>query len=502
MGCILLISVCAVASGNPAQLYVLEDDAGLPEGDALIYRGIEFGLALGSSPGNSAVIDFDAGEPSDYAAVAVDWLPPWLSPDDYGRTVYEREGVLFVRFEPGEPRPCSEAVRMLSRLPDRVMLPEYPPTVAADPFVEEMVASVSQDSICAITGRLELFENRFWSNDSFPAARDWAMAELEAMGYEVEVQEFYVDSPGVSQNLIITIPGTVYPDRYWLVGAHLDSGSYPFGLFPGADDNASGSATVMEAARVMRLCEFQYTVKMALWGAEEAGLVGSSWFAGQAAAAGDSIMGYVNLDMILFGPTTGPISYDVLRVYYNSQSEPIAGLFDQTTDMYVPELERLYTYATSGGSDHVSFWQNGFTSVDLCESMLSGNPYYHNSQDLLANYMEYFPFGTNVTRSAVAFMAAVALPSGSGGVADGECVGFSVSLTPCPAVSTVSVSAGGDAAGATVALYDVTGRRMGISTLGTDGNAVLDVGTLPPGVYVARVEGSGTRGSARLVVCR
>lgn len=503
MGTIILCLACVLAGGAPAQLHVLEGAASLADGSILVFRGAGFRLAIGPAPGGSLVLDPEAGSPEDYAAIVEGFLRSPLTAADYGEVLYRRDGVSFVRLDPDRTAGFTEATFRLSPLVDRTMQPELPQSVSFDPWVEQIVASVSQDSIISIIGRLERFENRFWSSDSFPAARDWAIARLESMGYEVEVQEFPVFTSGVSQNLIVTIPGTVYPDKYWIIGGHLDSGHNPYEIFPGADDNASGAVTALEAARTMLPYQFEYTVKIALWGAEEAGLVGSSFYAAEAAAAGDSIMGYVNLDMILYGPVIGPSNYDIVRVYYNDSSAAFCDLYDQAADLYVPDLERLDTYATTGGSDHVSFWQNGFTALDLCESMLGENPFYHKYDDLIANYLEYFPFGTNVARSAIACIAALAVPVGLG-IEDGAPGPVEVGISPLPAASIVLVRVSGLGSGpASVILFDLSGRRIGSAVLDAEGVAELDVSGMHPGVYLVRVSGGGGHaGTARLVVCR
>lgn len=503
MGTIILCLACVLSGELSAQLHVLEGAAPLTEGSVLVFRGAGFRLAIGPAPERSLVLDPGAGSPRDYAAIVVDHLRSPLAAGDYGSVLYERDGVSFVRLDPGRTAGFTEAVVRLSPLAERPIRPELPRSVSFDPWVEQIVAAVSQDSIISIIGRLERFENRYWSSDSFPAARDWAIARLESMGYEVEVQEFFVDSPGVSQNLIVTLPGTVYPDRYWMIGGHLDSGSNPYEVCPGADDNASGSVTALEAARAMLPYQFEYTVKIALWGAEEAGLVGSGFYAAEAAAAGDSLMGYINLDMILYGPVIGPSSFDIVEIDYNDSSAAFSDLYDQTTDLYVPDLERIYVYATMGGSDHVSFWQNGFIAIDLYESMLGENPFYHKYDDLIANYLEYFPFGTNVARSAVACIAALAVPVGLG-IEEGPPGSVEVGISPSPAASVVLVRASGlGSARASVTLYDLTGREVASTALDVDREAELDVSRLQPGVYLVRVAGGdGPAGTARLVVCR
>ncbi len=496
------LACCSVCGAVPLQIFVQEPPAALEDGQVLLFRGAEFRVVLGRAPGGALVIDPEAGEPDDYVVVSERFLPDSLSPGDYGREIYDREGAVFVRLEDDRPFHPSEAVVFLYPLQDAEIHPGLPLDVSYDPLVQQIVQQVSEETFCSIIGSLEAFQSRFWSSDSFPAARDWAIAEFESMGYEVEVQTFPVYSLGYSENLIVTVPGWLHPGQEWIIGAHLDSGSDPEGIYPGADDNASGSAAVLEAARTMQPYRFAYTVKFALWGAEEAGLVGSSYYVAEAAAAGDSIMGYINLDMILYGPVYGPIGCDIVEVVYDKESEPLSVLYDQITDIYVPELERTFTFASAGGSDFASFWNDGYTAIGLWETMLSSNPYYHQSDDLLENYLEYFPFGTDVTRSAVACIAALAQPIELG-IGD-EQPGVGVSASPSPARSVVHVTVTGpDVAGLDLFLFDLSGRLVASIPVGSGGYVDLDVSSMSNGVYFASVTGcSGIIGTCRLVVCR
>ena len=207
--------------------------------------------------------------------------------------------------------------------------------------------------------------------------------------------------------------------------------------------------------------------------------------------------------MILFGPVIGPSSFDIVEVDYNDSSAALADIYDQTTDLYVPELERIFLYTSYAGSDEYFCWMYGFSAITLWESLLGENPYYHEYNDLIANYLEYFPFGTNVAKSAIACIAALAVPVGLG-IEEGSPEYVSVGVSPSPAGSVAFVEASGiGEAPAAVDLYDLSGRLVESVPLGPDGTAGLDVSSLQPGVYLIRVtSGDCPAGTARLVVCR
>jgi len=498
------VFLTALVQGN---LYVIPEGLDLQRttGDVAVYRGTDFLVYLGYQHSGFELLDREEGNLEDYFIVLPELLPPGFELSEYGEVLLFDGYVYIMKPGPQSPaRACAAA---------RPLRPLYPgptggiqfPEPEWDNYVYDMVNSVTQDSMLSLIGRLEQFENRFWSNDSFPPARDWAAAWLEDAGCTVEIQDFPVGSGGISQNIIVTFPGTVYPDKIFLYGAHLDSGNSPYDIFPGADDNASGSSTVMQAARVMAPYEFQYTVKLCLWGAEEAGLVGSYYFAGAAAAAGDSILAVLNTDMIIYGPSIGPIGYDILRLNYNGDSSlALAEYFDGIAEVYVPDLDIGYNYTTSGGSDHVSFWQCGFTAIGENETVYP--PWYHTEYDLLANYMDFFPFGTNVAKATVATLASLAVPTGTR-LSEDLYTGITANLpavtaSPCPATQSVQVLVTGMNGTAALTLFDLTGRCVLTASTQDSSPVLLDLAGLADGMYILQASSGSTTASVRVLLAR
>ncbi len=111
------------------------------------------------------------------------------------------------------------------------------------------------------------------------AAGEWIQKTLEDMGYEVTVEPFtYEDEDGATQhsnNIIVEKAGNT--DKVIVVGAHYDSMTDGDGV----DDNASGIAVMLEAAKVLKDAETPQTLKFMFFGAEEAGLMGSAYHVAQ-----------------------------------------------------------------------------------------------------------------------------------------------------------------------------------------------------------------------------
>lgn len=502
VGMIFLVIALLMAPGSSDRLYLIANaqDALRTTSDVQVFRGDGFSIYIGENFEASQTLDQPAGNPGDYFAVYPRLLPPGWAAAQYGTVLFDDGEVLITKPGPSDRAvPCAAATPLRPLREPFLRGFDYTPP-AYDENVADIVAGIEEDSLISIIGRLEQFENRFWSNDSFPAARDWAIAWLQNAGCEVQVQQFPVQS-GTSENLIVFIPGTVHPNRFVLMGAHLDSGHNGNDIFPGADDNASGAATVMEAARSMIRYNCEYSVLLCLWGAEEAGLVGSYYFASNAASEGDSILAALNLDMILYGPVIGPIRYDIAQINYNEWSLDLAEYFVSAGDIYVPDLLTDLHPTSGGGSDHVSFWQCGYTAIGGNEYLFS--PWYHTADDLLANSIEFFPFGTSFARATTATLASLAVPAGLYIDPAGHTQELQLSVSPFPASRTVEVFFGHLVPGAvSVQVFDLSGRLVrGFSVEGAD-RLQIDVNALSTGMYFARVTTATESATARLLVVR
>jgi photosystem II stability/assembly factor-like uncharacterized protein len=187
-------------------------------------------------------------------------------------------------------------------------------------------------------------------------------------------------------NIIAAKEGTTYPNQYFLIGAHYDSISGNDSMYkaPGADDNGSGTAAVLEAARVLAGYEFPYTIKFALFCGEEQGLWGSSYYALQAAGAQHEILGVLNMDMIGFDPDGNNLMEIHAGLLTRSQA---IGHFmvDNITEFGLDLVPDLKIHGASTRSDHYPFWVAGYGALMVIESTQPGefNFFYHSRYDLL-----------------------------------------------------------------------------------------------------------------------
>jgi len=233
-------------------------------------------------------------------------------------------------------------------------------------------------------------------------ARDFIRDEFLGLGLTTTLDPFtFTNLSGMylnCNNVVAVKPGESRPNDIYILGAHYDSVQNP-----GADDNASGIAAVMEAARVLSQYEFEATLVFVAFDAEELGLYGSMHYAG--GATGQIIRGMVSLDMVAYNP---PGDHNRAWIYGRDTSASIKQAFAGAVTAYsgglTPEI---------GGdlprSDHASFEQQGFPACLLIEHAWGSNGNYHKATDSVdtAGYIDY-DFAAAMTRSAVGYAATAA----------------------------------------------------------------------------------------------
>src|SRR5829696_10511840 len=175
-------------------------------------------------------------------------------------------------------------------------------------WIHELVNKVARPTLEADLAHLVSFPTRYSTSAHYANAAAWARDQLEAIGYVTRLQDIVVNgSP--SRNVIADKEGHAVGAReVVLATAHLDSINIkggPAAPAPGADDNGSGSAGVLQIARALRDHRGEHDLRFILFGGEEEGLFGSKrYVANLSAAERARIRAVVNMDMI--GPLNAP----------------------------------------------------------------------------------------------------------------------------------------------------------------------------------------------------
>lgn len=285
------------------------------------------------------------------------------------------------------------------------------PAPAIDPLA--LAAEVSQTELETTIHDLAGMPTRFTMSQGDEAARDYLVDRAETMGLTAELDPFQVASQ-IANNVIIKLPGTVAPEAIYIYSAHYDStSSQAMTNAPGADDNATGVAGVLEAARVMSKHSYRNTVWFVFTAAEEQGSLGSKHMVQWIAQQGLTVKGVIAPDMIGYWPQGEDDAMDILGD--PASSHLVDHMADVATRMGVPHktyVEHTYCY----GDDHTSFQEAGIPAISPMDCVEAHNiassgedtPHYHQPSDTVDTL--HMAFTTKVAQVIVATLAELAEP--------------------------------------------------------------------------------------------
>jgi hypothetical protein len=352
-----------------------------------------------------------------------------------------------------------------------------PPATRLNPQVQRVVSEISEERIAASLRKLESFETRhIHSEQDHPtrgigAAARWLAAELTGYSPRLQVrkEKFALKKTADGgrvlrdvelENVVAVLPGTIAKDRYVVVSGHYDSlvlvmkkgtdreriadmvrrgvaedeAKRYVQLFPASEDNVgpdweasaaqrfapgvtddgSGTAAVLELARVMSRHEWDKSIIFVAFAAEEVGLEGSKAFAAAAKKAGLQIEAVLNNDIIgsdLAG--NGRAANGTLRIFgdgpEDSPSRALLRYVKETAERYVPSMDTQMIFRRDRflrGGDHTSFANEGYAAVRFT-SAAENYANQHKVTDTFANTS--VPYTARVTRVNAAALASLAL---------------------------------------------------------------------------------------------
>ena len=277
------------------------------------------------------------------------------------------------------------------------------PAVAA--LIEEVAAehlqahvealALKDPALGSVPGNLR---SRFTVHPEIVESTEYIRSQLAAaLGDEaVELHSFPIDSERVvfhtsrrgneghaptdttAYNVIGTLPGTDPTAGYYIICAHYDAtgvrseGGWDWRRepAPGADDNASGVALVLESARLLAGQQFPWSIRFIAWSGEELGLLGSQAYADLAAERDDNILGVLNFDMIGFNDLQ-----QRLELVTNPGSQWLAAEMGAAAERYGIGLAiDVFEDPGSRISDHAPFWMQGYDAIVGIENHLPADP--------------------------------------------------------------------------------------------------------------------------------
>jgi hypothetical protein len=247
-------------------------------------------------------------------------------------------------------------------------------------FVSELSGVVPVN----INDKLYTISSRYDTARGNEIAARYIYGKLLSFGLIPQFQDFTL----WGRNVYALQTGTEHPGQIYILCAHYDD--KPWGsVAPGADDNASGTAAVLEAARILSKHQTSYSILYALWDREEQGLIGSSYYAAEAATRGDSILGVINLDMIAWDSNSDMVMDIHTKDIANSLT--LSDTVQIVNALYGIGLYPVFKNPGSTASDHASFWNHNFSALMLIESYPGDfNAYYHSVYDQITEFNNIF----------------------------------------------------------------------------------------------------------------
>jgi hypothetical protein len=273
-------------------------------------------------------------------------------------------------------------------------MPSVP--VAVQPQAGEMPLYGHVEHLSVRIGSRSVYEY-----DKLNAAKEYILLSLKAMGHAPALQDYSYDGRMFS-NIIVSIPGKTHPEEIVLIGAHYDTVAGT----PGADDNASAVALLLEMCRQLKQEQPARTLRLVFFTLEEPPVFRSK-FMGSAVHAKEAVKRRENI--------TAMISLEMLGYYRdrnNAQSFPLPlmSLIYPTTPDFVAVVgnlssrglvnniatslrksggigvETLATFSFIPGidfSDHRSFWKEGYPAAMITDTAFYRNPNYHTENDTI-----------------------------------------------------------------------------------------------------------------------
>jgi hypothetical protein len=258
-----------------------------------------------------------------------------------------------------------------------------------DPAIQAVVDRIDAARWFADVQTLAAWDRSSYGTTSLTAARDWIAAQFTSLGLGVTLPAFQMNNaigqPITRNNVVGAWVGSTQPERWVIVGAHYDSrnaiGSQVSGT-PGAEDNATGCAGVIELARALLPSKPSHSMLFICYAGEEQGLRGSTAHVQAMNASGE----LANVDEVVIMDMIGYSADTELEALYESSASHSDFLlrFGAAAATYAPELA-VITSTNPFGSDHVPYLNAGVRTALAIENDWDAYPHYHRNTDTAAN---------------------------------------------------------------------------------------------------------------------
>ena len=278
--------------------------------------------------------------------------------------------------------------------------------------VRESIEQVDANTIASTIQSLSNYRNRYYKSNYGIESQKWIYQTWKdlAKGFDALSVELFEHGAFPQPSVILTWQGSELSDEVLILGGHGDSiaGWFPSSnvLAPGADDNASGIATITEVIRVLTSQNFEpkRTIKFISYAAEEVGLRGSKEIAEKAKDEQLNVKGVMQLDMTNFMGSVNDIV--LISDFTNTTQNEFLG---ELIDEYQSELTWILDPCGYACSDHASWTRNGFPASFPFESTMdTHNQHIHTSKDTIGKSEHKAIHASKFAKLALSFLIELA----------------------------------------------------------------------------------------------
>jgi len=279
-----------------------------------------------------------------------------------------------------------------------------------DELVSSIIDNITSDNLKSNVNWLQNYGTRFFlAGNRRQIAVDIKNKFIQYGYSNASIDSFYLTANWDEQtthtwqyNVIAELKGSKTPDNIYVMGAHYDcviEDGDPYTHAPGANDNASGVAAVLEVAKILKAESFipENTIQFVTFATEENDLNGSADFAAKAAGSSKNIVAMLNNDMI--ATATGTESSWIVNIADYDNSSTLRSDFVTCGEKYT-SLNFANDNSYNDESDSYSFSQQGFKAIFLIGNEDDGN--YHTTKDIVINCN--FDFCREVTKLSCAYL--------------------------------------------------------------------------------------------------
>lgn len=283
----------------------------------------------------------------------------------------------------------------------------YPNVTEINPEIQQIINEVDTMAIYNSVAWMQQYVRDAYSPEAL-LTQNWLVEQYESVGLDPLVFYFFADYPNNDTldagNVMAIQRGTKYPDEYVIVSSHYD---HPDG--PGADDNASGTAGVLEIARVLSQYSFDRSIIYINFNVEENGQIGALEYSKECARQDMNILGVFNLDMIGWYPP----EFDTIRMFTSCYhgSRNLYDFYVNVANLYLPETPTGWkTEGETGAGDHHCFFLYEYPALYIGDIEYV-NPCYHRACDTIGNGFNNFALAQAFVQATMA--ATIELANGT-----------------------------------------------------------------------------------------